>query len=187
MNVSTISPQQLHEKMNSGKTVKLIDVRTPVEYREVHAIGARNVPLDTLKPKALINDHAGADEPIYMICRSGGRGGQACERMIAAGFENVVNVEGGTTAWEAAGLPVVRDRHVISLERQVRIMAGLLVFVGTLLGFFAHPYWLAIPAFVGAGLVFAGVSNTCGMGILLGRMPWNRNSSMAGTSCQRFS
>lgn len=183
MNVPTISPQQLLEKMKSGATVTLIDVRTPVEYREVHAVGTFNMPLDTLKPETLIKNLPDANEPIYMICRSGGRAGQACERMIAAGLENVVNVEGGTTAWESAGLPVVRDHRIISLERQVRITAGSLVLLGTLLGFFVHPYWLAIPAFVGTGLVFAGISNTCGMGLLLARMPWNRNISTTEASC----
>jgi hypothetical protein len=86
----------------------------------------------------------------------------------------VVNVEGGTQAWDEAGLPVVRGQKAISLERQVRIAAGSLVLLGALLGYFAHPYWIALSAFVGAGLVFAGITDTCGMGMLLARMPWNQ-------------
>lgn len=185
MNIKSITPQALHEKIKAGAKPTFIDVRTLIEFREVHAVGTRNIPLDKLKPETLIAKHGANPEPIYMICRSGGRAGQACERMIDAGCKNVVNVEGGTTAWEAAGLPVVRDHGVISLERQVRIVAGALVFLGTLLGFFAHPYWLIVPAFVGAGLTFAGITNTCGMGLLLAKMPWNRDThaQAAGPSC----
>jgi len=186
MSIELISPQALYEKIKAGADVTLIDVRTPIEFREVHATGAKNIPLDTLKPKTLIAKHGASQEPIYMICRSGGRAGQACEQMIKAGFERVVSVEGGTSAWEAAGLPVVRDRGVISLERQVRIVAGALVFIGTLLGFFVHACWLIVPAFIGAGLAFAGITNTCGMGMLLAKMPWNhvkQDKQATGTSC----
>ena len=92
----------------------------------------------------------------------------------------VVNVEGGTAAWEAAGLPVVRGKKTISLERQVRIAAGVLVLVGSALGYFVHPYFIGVAAFVGAGLTFAGVTDTCGMGMLLARMPWNQVSQASG-------
>ena len=82
-------------------------------------------------------------------------------------------MEGGTQAWDSAGLPVVRGKNTISLERQVRIAAGLLVLLGSLLSWLANPAFIALPSFVGAGLIYAGVSNTCGMGLLLARMPWN--------------
>ena len=85
-----------------------------------------------------------------------------------------MNVEGGTQAWEQAGLPVVRGKKTISLERQVRIAAGALVFLGTILGAAVSPYLLIIPGFVGAGLVFAGITDTCGMGMMLAKMPWNQ-------------
>ena len=122
-------------------------------------------------------------EPLYIICRSGSRGRQACEKFAAAGYTNVVNVEGGTLAWEQAGLPVVPGKKTISLERQVRIAAGALVVLGTALGFFVHPAFLSLPAFVGAGLIFAGVTDTCGMGMLLARMPWNRAGE--AVACRR--
>ena len=95
-------------------------------------------------------------------------------RDTTAGVENLFSVEGGTLAWEKAGLPVVRGREVISLERQVRIAAGLLVVLGVMLGWLVHPGFLALSAFVGAGLVFAGLTDTCGMGLMLAKMPWNR-------------
>ena len=119
---------------------------------------------------------------MYVICRSGSRGRQACEKFLAAGFTDVANVEGGTQACVEAGLPVVRGKKAISLERQVRIAAGSLVLLGVLLGWLVHPAFLGLSAFVGAGLVFAGVTDTCGMGMMLARMPWNQVKD-APTGC----
>jgi rhodanese-related sulfurtransferase len=186
MSITTITPSELDALRRGGKAIDLIDVRTPAEHGEIHAEGARNLPLDRLDPAALIASRDGkGGEPLYFICRSGSRANQACERVAAAGFRDVINVEGGTVAWEQAGLPVVRgERKVISLERQVRIAAGSLVVLGTALGAFAHPYFLGLPAFVGAGLVFAGVTDTCGMAMMLGRMPWNQAAG-GGASCSR--
>jgi rhodanese-related sulfurtransferase len=113
------------------------------------------------------------NEPLYVICRSGSRGQKACEQFQKAGFTNVQNVDGGTLACIDAGLPVVRGRKAISLERQVRIAAGSLVLAGVL-GSFVHPAAIGLAAFVGAGLIFSGITDTCGMGMLLARMPWNQ-------------
>ena len=179
---ATISPQQLAELCAAGQTLELIDVRTPAEFREIHARPAQNVPLDRLDPAAW-RGRATAEQPLYVICRSGSRGRQACEKLAAAGLA-VVNVEGGTLAWEAAGLPVLRGKQAMSLERQVRIVAGGLVFVGAVLALTVHPYFAAIPAFVGAGLVFAGITDTCGMGLILARMPWNQVSGAGSTACK---
>lgn len=173
--LSTITPRELFAKHERGEPIDLIDVRTPAEYREVHATIARLVPLDALDPARVMGSRpVPAGEPLYVICRSGSRGKMACDRLTSAGFTNLVNVEGGTQAWEQAGLPVVRGKKTISLERQVRIAAGALVLLGTGLGAFVHPYFLGLAGFVGAGLVFAGVTDTCGMGMMLARMPWNR-------------
>src|SRR5262249_15855431 len=105
---------------------------------------------------------------------TGTRAKMARDRFRAAGFDNVVCVEGGTLAWDAAGLPVKRGRKAMSLERQVRIAAGSLVLLGVALGFFVHEALFGLSAFVGAGLILAGLTDTCGMGMLLARMPWNR-------------
>ena len=175
MSVQTITPKEVEDRRLLGRHVDLIDVRTPVEYREVHAEAARSIPLNRLDPRAVMEARNGTQhEPLYVICRSGGRGNQACEAFHAAGFPNVVNVVGGTLAWEQAGLPVVRGKKAVSLERQVRIAAGSLVMLGTTLGAFMHPAFLGLAAFVGAGLVFAGMTDTCGMGMILARMPWNQ-------------
>lgn len=172
----SITCEELNELAQAGP-IELIDVRTPVEFREVHSVNARNVPLDRLDPAAVMESRADPDAPIYVICRSGNRSAKACQAFLDAGYTNVVNVTGGTSAWEQADLPVVRGKKAISLERQVRIAAGFLVLTGTLLGFFQHEYWLALPAFVGAGLMFAGLTDTCAMGMLIAKMPWNQVKS----------
>lgn len=175
MTVTTITPKELEELRHGGKRVDLIDVRTPAEFREIHAEIARNVPLDRLDPKAVMEARNGsAEEPLYVICRTGNRAQKACDKILGAGFENVVNVEGGTQAWEQAGLPVVRGKKTISLERQVRIAAGALVLIGAVLALVVDPWFALLSAFVGAGLLFAGITDTCGMAMLLAKMPWNQ-------------
>jgi rhodanese-related sulfurtransferase len=184
MNIAVITPYQLAEICKSGRKIDLIDVRTPVEYRESHVENARNVPLDQLDPPGLMQKlHGSSDEPLYFICRSGSRGRQACEKLHRAGFSNVFNVEGGTMACADAGLPVVRGRKAVALERQVRIAAGSLVLLGTLLAWLVHPAFIGLSSFVGAGLVFAGITDTCGMGLLLARMPWNRCDTNPASFC----
>lgn len=181
-----VSPTEVAARRSRGLHVDLIDVRTPLEYAEVHAEGARPVPLGTLDPRTVMSSRGGfSDEPLYVICKSGGRSAKAVDRFRAAGFANVVGVEGGTAAWEKAALPVVRGaRKVVSLERQVRIGAGSLVLLGVLLGWMIHPAFIGLSAFVGAGLVFAGITDWCGMGMLIARMPWNRGAG-DGSTCSR--
>lgn len=186
MSTTVIKPQQLAELCKDGKNIDLIDVRTPVEFREVHLNVARNVPLDQLDPAALMKARNGtANDTLYFICRSGSRGQKACEKFLKAGFSNVVNVEGGTMACVEAGLPVVRGEKSISLERQVRIAAGSFVLLGSVLAWFVHPAFIGLSAFVGAGLVFAGISNACGMGMILARMPWNQCDQNTNSCCAR--
>jgi len=175
MTLKTIEPQELQRLMDEGEAIELIDVRTPAEYREVHACTARNVPLDRIDPQEEMQGRSGnGDQPVFVICQSGARASQACQKFVEAGFANVVNVAGGTKAWDGAGLEVVRGKKTISLERQVRIAAGGLVLVGAVLGYFVSPPFIGLSAFVGAGLVFAGVTDTCGMAMILARMPWNQ-------------
>lgn len=175
MTISTISPQDLAARNERGEACDLIDVRTPVEFREVHVPFARNVPLDRLDPPALLSSHNGANQqPLFVICRSGSRANQACEKLLAAGLKNIVNVAGGTSAWEQAGLPVTRGQKGMSLERQVRIVIGLIVLTGSALTWFHDPRWIGLPAFMGAGLIFSGLADFCGLALILGRMPWNQ-------------
>lgn len=176
MNIAHIGVQELLAKTALVPNRILIDVRTPVEFSEVHVPQAINMPLDRLTPAALAGAGCPAGEqPVYLICRGGQRATKAAEALLSHGYTQPVVVTGGTLAWIEAGLPVERgEKKVISLERQVRIAAGALVFTGSLLAWFVHPGFVWVPGFVGAGLVFAGVTDFCGMGLLIARMPWNR-------------
>ena len=170
--MQTISPQELHQRCLDGAPAHLIDVRTAAEHAQVHARGVTLIPLYELNPAKL---DIAKDAPVYLLCRTGGRAEIAARQLANAGFSQCAVVEGGTQAWVAAGLPVERGtRNVISLERQVRIAAGSLVLTGVLLANFVNPSFLWISAFIGAGLIFAGLTDWCGMGLLLARMPWNR-------------
>lgn len=174
--MSTVfTPQQLLSRLDS---IRLIDVRTPAEFETVHIEGATLMPLDRLDP-AHVRVFAG--DLCVLVCHSGKRAAQARDKLAAAGCENLAVLEGGVAAWEQAGLPVKRGRQTLSLERQVRIAAGLLVLTGVVLGTWVHPAFYGLSAFVGAGLTFAGLTDWCGMALLLAKMPWNQQS---GVGCQ---
>lgn len=176
---TNISCQEALQIMQSGNAV-LVDVRTPAEFSEVRATGAVNLPLDQLTKESLASLAKG--KQILFICRSGKRSEQALAQALSWGFSGV-NVAGGTMAWEGAGCAVARgEATVISLERQVRIAAGGLVAVGTALGLLGATWALAIPLVVGCGLVFSGVTDTCGMAMVIAKMPWNRRG---GSACAR--
>lgn len=183
MESQTITVRELSERTQS-ETLELIDVRTPLEFRTVHAKHARNVPLDRLDPNEIMAARNGdAEQTLYVICKGGTRGAKAQAKFREAGYENVVNVEGGTDAWVTASLPAVRGKKAMSLERQVRIAAGFIVFVGAVAAIVTgNVYFAGIPAFVGAGLMFAGITDSCAMGMLIARMPWNQLSDSAETA-----
>lgn len=174
--MKTITPKELSRRLATEPSIALIDVRTPVEFDATHVREALNIPLDELDPRALVSDGTlPAAEPVYILCRSGQRATKAAEKFASQGHDNAVVVEGGTLGWIEAGLPVEKgESRVISLERQVRIGAGSLVLTGVSLGWFVHPAFFGLSAFVGAGLVFAGITDWCGMGLLLAKAPWNK-------------
>jgi rhodanese-related sulfurtransferase len=173
--MTTITPADLWRKMNAGAKPCLLDVRTPREYATVHVPGAILEPLEHFDSARVASQLAPAPEPLYVICQSGTRARTAIARLEKGGIKKCVLVEGGTQGWISAGFPVERQAvSGISLERQVRIVAGTLGFVGTMLGVFWRPGFLLLPGFVGAGLMFAGITDICGMGMLLARMPWNQ-------------
>jgi rhodanese-related sulfurtransferase len=173
--MKTIPPIELQTLLAAEPDAQVLDVRTPVEFAEVHVLQARNVPFHGLNPTALAGSgQLRKERPVYLLCRSGQRAAKAAEKFASGGFTEPVVVEGGTIAWIEANLPVTRGKSgTISLERQVRIVAGSLVFIGVALGWFVHPGFYGLAAFVGAGLVFAGVTDFCGMGLLLAKLPWN--------------
>lgn len=151
-----------------------IDVRTPQEFEGMHISGARNIPLPDLhryvgELKTLSHEH-----PILLICRTQNRVKIAYEYLINQGLTNCGILEGGITAWVNQGKPVVRGQQRISLEGQVRAIAGGLILVGVALGFTVHGGFFFLPAMVGAGLLHAGLTDSCLMGMLLSKLPMNR-------------
>lgn len=158
-----------------GQSCVVLDVRTDVEHAEVSLKQPHHhIPLDKLNPAAFIKENKiDPARPVYFLCRSGKRATQAAEAFIAAGHDNVHIVEGGIVACESSGVPVKKG-DVMSLERQVRIAAGALVVTGVALGSLVSPWLYGLSAFVGAGLVFAGVTDSCGMTFVLAKAPWNK-------------
>ena len=179
--MKTISPVELQQILPAQPSSSIIDVRTPVEFAEVHVPQAQNIPLDELKPSSL---QLRKDQPVYLLCRSGQRATKAAEKFLREGFSQSIIVEGGTLAWIEANLPVTRSSvKIISLERQVRIGAGAIVFIGVLLAHFVDSRFIWLSGFVGAGLVFAGITDFCGMGLLIAKMPWNKRKSINQDGC----
>lgn len=168
-----IRPDQLEEIVRERPEIRLLDVRTPGEYESVHIRGAYNVPLDTLSEHGP-DIRSLVDEPVVLICQSGQRARKAEEALKSAGMPNLHVLDGGVNGWVAAGKPVQRGRERISLERQVRIAAGSLAAAGGILAVAVNPLFGLLSAFIGSGLVFAGVTDTCGMAMALSRLPYNR-------------
>ena len=111
---------------------------------------------------------------IHVICQSGGRSAKFCDKLQDNGYLSVYDVDGGVDAWKASGMELVNGEKSMSMERQVRIAAGTMVIIGVAFGAAVAPAWYALSGFIGAGLVFAGVTDTCGMGMALAKMPWNQ-------------
>lgn len=169
---------EVNELIGSGGECQVIDVREFSEFNSERIADAQLMPLSDFEKHADEIDHT---KPVYLMCRSGTRAKQAAEKLLKKGFTDIHVVEGGMMAWAGANLPVVKgESRVWSLERQVRFTAGLLVLLGVVLTVFVHPYFLVIPAFIGAGLAFAGATDWCGMAMLLAKMPWNK----APVSCE---
>lgn len=178
--VASISPRDFQRLRDAGEEPRLVDVRTPDEFRAGHIPGARSMPLDALEPERLSAPPGlGTDRTLYLTCHSGQRARQAAERLRTAGLRRVALIEGGTEAWQQAGLPLVRPARppALSLEQQVNITLGSLIMLKVAFGFTLHELFFVAAALIGAGLVFAGVTRWCGMARLLARMPWNRASA----------
>ena len=176
--MNTITPSELVPANGVPREFQWIDVRSPGEYASGHIPGAVNIPMEQIE--ARIDDLLPA-VPIVLVCQAGKRA-----RMVAGLLEpcraDVTVLDGGTSAWSAAGLPLVASvKSRFSLERQVRLIAGLLVLIGVLLSLTIQHNWIFLAAAVGAGLAFAGLTDICLMAGLLIRMPWNQ----ARTTCRK--
>lgn len=172
MSLPTISPAEAKRLLDEGAL--LVDIREADEHAREKIVSARHLPLSKLD-EADLAVHDG--KPVIFHCKSGARtraNGPRLAGKLEPGCEAYI-VEGGLDAWKNAGLPVVADRRQpLELQRQVQIGAGSLAFFGTLLGILVSSWFLAVPLFVGAGLMTAGITGFCGMARLLVYMPWNR-------------
>lgn len=172
---STVTSPELNELLKRGSGPRMIDVRTVAEFDTVHIPGAYNVPLDLLREhRDEIANHI--DDDIVLVCRSGQRARIAEEALRNAGLTNVRILDGGMTSWQSMGFDTRQGTRRWDLERQVRLVAGSLV-LGSVLGSILAPRLKWVAASVGAGLATAAVTNTCTMGVLLAKLPYNRSQS----------
>lgn len=170
-----LTAADLQGLMDSPNPPRILDVRTPGEFGGVHIPGSYNVPLDLLREhRDEIRRHL--DDRVVLVCRSGQRAAQAEQTLHDTGLTNVHVLDGGMNAWEANGFPVKRGAQRWDLERQVRLVAGAIVALSVLASIFVPGLkWVGFA--VGAGLVLAALSNTCAMGMLLAKLPYNRGAS----------
>jgi rhodanese-related sulfurtransferase len=172
MSLKSISPQTARELMSQGAV--LVDIRAADEHARERIAQARHMPMERLKDGGLPLDGASA---LIFHCRSGNRTQLNAQVLGACASGDAYVLEGGLDAWKKAGLPVLADvSRPLELQRQVQIAAGSLIVLGALLGATVSPWFHALSGFVGAGLVFAGVSGFCGLAHALMRMPWNRKA-----------
>jgi rhodanese-related sulfurtransferase len=172
---AALDAPSLQEWLSSPDGPRLLDVRTPAEFQTAHIPGSYNVPLDLLREhREELRAHL--DDDVVLICRSGARASQAATLLAATELPNVHVLVGGVSAWEGAGAPLTRGAETWELERQVRLAAGGLVLLGVLLSI-VLPWTKWISAGIGAGLVGAALTNSCLMGMMLARMPWNQRGN----------
>lgn len=185
----TITAADFTQKINNREDMIILDVRTDVEWNAEHLNGTVvHMPLHTLNEKSAerLKKIAGT-KPVYILCRSGGRAGQAFQFFAAHGMTNLHVIEGGIGECKNCGAET-QCRPVMSLERQVRIAAGVFVLIGLALGAYVNSWGYLLAGFVGAGLIFAGVTDRCGMALILARAPWNQDPmAEARRSMQCFS
>lgn len=164
--------KELREEMQRQGRCLVLDVREYPEFANGRLPGSLLIPLSEISRRA---DELDGRQTIYLVCQTGRRSAAARRKLIALGFSQVRNVTGGFLAWQAAGFEVERDRRLPwALERQVRLVAGSLVLTGVLLSLFIAHQLIWLAGFVGAGLIFAALTDTCAMGTMLAKMPWNR-------------
>ena len=148
---------ELKKWIDQGDDPLVIDVRTSGEFRSMHISTAKNIPLSDLSEEALAGI-LNKEDPAFLICQSGARSQKALELLQSLGYSKIESIDGGMRAWKENGYPIVEGKRTMSIERQVRIAAGSLVVLGVILALTVHQGFLGLSAFVGAGLVFAGIT-----------------------------
>lgn len=170
---ASVSPAEARAAVAAG--ARIVDVRERVEWDAVRVEHAVLAPLSAF-PGAV--DGLDKNARVLTLCTVGVRAADAASRLAAAGFRDVAVIAGGLDAWKTQGLPVIVGKDGgWTLERQVRLLAGMLVSAGAAAGFYVHPFFFGVCAFVGAGLAFSGLTNWCGMALVLMKMPWNRSAA----------
>ena len=168
--MNEITTSELREAAKRVLGAQCVDVRSASEYASGHLPGAVNIPLEQIEARL---DDLSRDVPLVLICQSGKRA-RMVARLLEPFRKDVMILNGGTSAWVHAGLPlVVNAKTRWSLERQVRLAAGLLILFGAVLAMSVNPLWLYLSGFIGVGLTFAGLTDFCPMAVLLEKMPWN--------------
>ncbi|MFA5679381.1 MAG: rhodanese family protein [Pseudomonas sp.] len=172
MSLKSITPEAARQLLEQGAV--LVDIRAADEYAREHIPGARHMPVDQLNSGQ--KPFGDANAVIYH-CRAGQRTAMNAAKLASCVSCEAYMLDGGLDAWKRAGLQVEADPgQPLELQRQVQIAAGSLVLLGVLLGYLVSPSLFVISGFVGAGLIFAGISGFCGMARLLQAMPWNRRA-----------
>lgn len=172
MTPESISPSEARKLVEQGAV--LIDIRDHADYLREHIPGARSVPLTGITAGKTVG--VTAQQPVIFHCQKGGRTSQNASALIrAASPAPVLLMTGGIDAWKDARLPTIEDKkQPLPVMRQVQMVAGALILTGVVLGYAVDSRLFLLSGFVGAGLLFAGVSGWCGMASLLLKMPWNR-------------
>ncbi len=178
MSVQNVSASEFAQKMHQNEDLLVVDLRTSAEVATECLENCLHLPVQEITPerlqKQMRDKGIAANTPVYLLCQSGKRATMAVEKLASCSDLSLVVLDGGLNAIKAQGTPLQRGtRNVMSLERQVRLTTGLLVVLGVALGFTVHSGFYLLSAFVGAGLVFAGITDTCAMAMILARMPWN--------------
>ena len=169
--IKLIDVQDLKELIDR-QAVELVDVREADEFASERIDGAILVPLSNFAPQQISRN---SDKQLVLYCRSGNRSAQAAAKLLDAGYAEVTHLKGGLMAWRSQGMPITANKNApISIMRQVQIVAGSLVFFGTILSVTVSPWFMFLTGFVGAGLMFAGISNTCAMANILSMLPYNK-------------
>lgn len=179
-----ISPREASALIQKDLQVKLLDVRSPLEFSEVHIKDSINVPIDMLSAK--INDLILSKQSYIVLCRTGNRSPMAADMLMQSGIDGIKVMQGGMTRWQKEGLSVIKGEGGISLERQVRFIAGSLVLSGILLSWFVHWTFIFISVFISSGLIYSGISDNCLMGMLLMKLPYNKKlykTKLGGGTC----
>lgn len=173
MPLQTVNAKTLKKWLENNEAV-LVDVREPAEHASENIPGATLLPLGRIN-KSVLPTFVG--KKLVIHCRKGGRGGSACEKLLAEDPSlEIYNLQGGIEAWNAAGLTVASSgKPFLPLDRQVQLTIGLLLIAGSMLGTIFSPAWFLLTGFIGAGLTVAGLTGFCGLAILMAKMPWNQS------------